>query len=73
MALVNIPHHSPWWGFCFPTCRTLPQASQPPDQQGLARPHEAVRRTMLAQPYALLPRDFIGRDQQVYSTMNKGS
>ena len=24
MALVENPHHSHWWGFCFPACRTSP-------------------------------------------------
>jgi hypothetical protein len=72
MALMNTPHHSQWWGFCFPACRSLPQASQPPDQQRLARLHEVTRRSMLAQPYTLLPRDFMCRDHQVSSTMNRG-
>jgi hypothetical protein len=73
MALVITPHHSQWWGFCFPTYRTLPQASQPPDQQRLARLHEAMRRTMLAPAYTLLPRDFTCRDHRVSSTTNGGS
>jgi hypothetical protein len=26
MATAKNPHHSPWWGFCFPACRTSPAA-----------------------------------------------
>jgi hypothetical protein len=26
MATAKNPHHSRWWGFCFPACRTSPAA-----------------------------------------------
>ena len=29
MAFANNPHHSQWWGFCFPACRTSPSVPQP--------------------------------------------
>jgi hypothetical protein len=59
MALAGNPHRFPWWGFCFPACRTSPSVLQLLHQHRLAGILRVIR-PMLEQHHARLFRTFIG-------------